>query len=70
MNKQTAVYSLQRKLKACRQCVDSKTLQLGLLQRKLQGVDEQVHCAKQKEVECQAATSKVIQQTTNVAYVT
>ena len=33
--RQSAVYSLQRKLKACRQALESKELHLGLLQKKV-----------------------------------
>lgn len=59
MSKQTAVYSLQRKLKACRQTVESKILQLGLLQRKVQGLEERVKGSGQRDAEWEAATSKV-----------
>ncbi|XP_064403759.1 coiled-coil domain-containing protein 170-like isoform X3 [Halichondria panicea] len=52
--KQTAVYTLQRKLKSCRQSLDSKELHLGLVQkkgRKMEKKMERLHtiATQQKE---------------------
>ena len=50
---------MQRKLKACRQSLESKTLQLGLVQRKLEGLEERLKGSGQKEAEWEAATTRV-----------
>ena len=59
VNKQTVIYSMQRKLKVCRQREESKTLHLRLLQRKLQELEERERSARHREVEWETATNKV-----------
>ena len=59
LTKQTAVYALQRKLKACRQSLQSKELHIGLLQRKTESLEHSLKTAGHKKTEWEAAVSKV-----------
>ncbi|XP_064403758.1 coiled-coil domain-containing protein 170-like isoform X2 [Halichondria panicea] len=56
--KQTAVYTLQRKLKSCRQSLDSKELHLGLVQKKVTVMEERLLSYTQKEKEWGASIDK------------
>ena len=60
LNKQTAVYSLQRKLKACRQTLESRELHLSLLQKKVEALQQKIKTSSHKESEMEAAISKVM----------
>lgn len=57
--KQTAIYTLQRRLKSCRQSLDSKELHLGLVQKKITILEEQLLNYAQKEKEWTASIDKV-----------
>lgn len=57
--KQTAVYTLQRKLKSCRQSLDSKELHLGLVQKKVTVLEEKLLSCAQKEKDWGASIDKV-----------
>ena len=57
--KQTALYSLQRKLKSSRQALEHKELQVSLLQRKVASLEERLIEVAQKEAEWDAAIDKV-----------
>lgn len=59
LNKQTALYSLQRKLKTCRQSEQNKELHLGLLQKKVEQLQASLKAASLRETECKASVSKV-----------
>lgn len=57
--KQSAVYSLQRKLKLCRQQLDSKEMHVNLLQKKVSALEARVTSAIEKETEWQNTLDKV-----------
>ena len=57
--KQTSVYTLQRKLKLCRQSLDSKELHLGLVQKKVTVLEEKLLSCVQKEKDREASIDKV-----------
>ena len=57
--RQSAVYSLQRKLKACRQGLESKELHLGLLQKKVAALEERLQTCSHREADWEATTEKV-----------
>ena len=57
--RQSAVYSLQRKLKACRQGLESKELHLGLLQKKVVALEERLQTCSHREADWEATTEKV-----------
>ncbi len=59
-DKQTSIYSLQRKVKCLKEQLDSKELHLDLLRKKLAGLEEErsAKCALEKEVDEHVAMSK------------
>ena len=57
--RQSAVYSLQRKLKACRQALESKELHLGLLQKKVAALEERLQTCSHREADWETTTEKV-----------
>ena len=57
--RQSAVYSLQRKLKACRQALESKELHLGLLQKKVAALEERLQMCSHREADWETTTEKV-----------
>ena len=57
--RQTAMYSLQRKLKTCRQTLDSKELHLGLVQKKVTVLEERILSYSKKEGEWENSIDKV-----------
>ena len=57
--RQSAVYSLQRRLKAGRQQLESKELHLGLLQKKVNSLEERLLTCSHREGDWEAATVKV-----------
>ena len=59
-DKQTAVYTLQRKLKSCRQSLESKELHLGLVQKKVTMLEERLLSYAQKEEEWKTMMDKVL----------
>ena len=66
--KQTAVYTLQRKLKSCRQSLESKELHLGLVQKKVSMLEERLLSYAQKEEEWKTMMDKVVECTHNVPH--
>ena len=59
LSKQTAVYSLQRKLKACRQALQSRELHMSLLQRKTDGLEQTMKESGRLKMELEGAVNKV-----------
>ena len=59
MDRQTAVYALQRKLKASRSSLESKELQVGVLQKKVAAMESKLQVHNSKETEWEAACDKV-----------
>lgn len=59
LSKQTALYSLQRKLKAARQAVQSKELHMSLLQKKVEGLEQSLRAGSRRETEWEANINKV-----------
>lgn len=57
--RQSSIYSLQRKLKSCRQQLETKELQVNLLQRKVSALESRVTIAIEKETEWQSTLDKV-----------
>ena len=57
--KQAMVYSLQRKLKSSRQALESRDLQVSLLQRKACGLEERMAEVVKKEAEMNAVLDRV-----------
>ena len=57
--RQSAVYSLQRRLKTARQQLESKELHLGLLQKKVTSLEERLLTYSHHEGDWEAATVKV-----------
>ncbi|XP_065919091.1 coiled-coil domain-containing protein 170-like [Dysidea avara] len=57
--KSSAVYSLQRKLKAARQALESKELHLGLLERKVTALDERIIAYNKEETHRESSVQKV-----------
>lgn len=57
--KSSAVYSLQRKLKAARQALESKELHLGLLERKVTVLDERIIAYNKEETHRESSVQKV-----------
>ncbi len=57
--RQSAVYTLQRKLKACRQNLESKDLHTGLLQKKVAALEEKVKTYGHQESGLETAMDKV-----------
>lgn len=53
------MYSLQRKLKACRQQLEGKELHLGLLQKKVASLEERLLTFSHRETDWEAAVNKV-----------
>ncbi len=53
------MYSLQRKLKACRQKLESRELQMNLLQGKVAGLEQKRKTFSHMESEWDSAHSKV-----------
>ena len=60
--KQAAVYSLQRKLKSSRQALESRDLQVSLLQRKVCGLEDRMNDVVKKEAEMNTVLDKVSEQ--------
>lgn len=58
-SRQTAIYSLQRKLKTCRRALESKELHLSLLQSKVEGLEQRLRTASHSESEWKTAVNKV-----------
>ena len=56
--KQTAVYSLQRKLKSSKQALESKELHLGLVQKKVVALEDRLQSYSQREAEWENTTNK------------
>ncbi|XP_019853081.1 PREDICTED: coiled-coil domain-containing protein 170-like [Amphimedon queenslandica] len=56
--KQSAVYSLQRKLKSTKQQLESKELHVNLLQRKVTALEERVTVATERETEMQSTMNR------------
>lgn len=50
-DKQTAIYSLQRKLKSLKQQLETKDMHLGLMQRKAASLEEKLTDVVHKEVQ-------------------
>ena len=61
MEKQCSVYTLQRKLKVCKQALDSKELHNGLLQKKIISLEGRLLTAQQNEAEWGNAVEKVME---------
>ena len=59
MERQCSVYTLQRKLKACKQSLDSKELHNALLQKKIVSLEERLLSIQRNEVEWENAAEKV-----------
>lgn len=59
VSKQTAVYSLQRKLKTCKQTILSKELQANLLQKKVEALEQNSKSSTRVERELEEAGIKV-----------
>ncbi len=59
MSKQTAVYSLQRKLKTCKQSILSKELQVSLLQKKVEALEQSSKSSTHMERDLEEASKKV-----------
>ena len=59
VERQSAFYSLQRKHKSCRQQLETKELQLALLQRKVATVDQRLGEMTLKESEWDSTIDKV-----------
>lgn len=57
--KTSAVYSLQRKLKAARQALESKELHLGLLERKVTTLEERIVSYNEGETHRESTSQKV-----------
>lgn len=57
--KTSAVYSLQRKLKASRQALESKELHLGLLERKVATLEERIVTYNEGETHRESNSQKV-----------
>lgn len=59
VERQCSVYSLQRKLKACRQALESKELHNGLLQKKIVTLEGRLLSIQRNEVEWEKTVEKV-----------
>ena len=59
LRKQTAIYSLQRKLKACQQDLRSKELHMSLLQKKMENLEPSLKSTGYQKKELESATSNV-----------
>lgn len=59
MERQCSVYSLQRKLKASRQALESKELHNGLLQKKIVSLEGRLISIQRNEVEWEKTIEKV-----------
>ena len=56
--KQTAVYSLQRKLKSTKQALESKELHLGLVQKKVLALEDRLQTYSHREADWENTTHK------------
>lgn len=59
LSKQTAIYSLQRKLKACQQTLQSRELHMSLLQKKVESLEQSLKATSRRESEWEANLNKV-----------
>ena len=59
VNKQTAVYSLQRKLKTCKQSILSKELHMSLLQKKVESLEQSSKTNAHMQKDIEEASKKV-----------
>ena len=57
--KQSMMYSLQRKLKSCRQALESKELHLGLVQKKVISLEDRLQTCNHRESDWEDAVNKV-----------
>ena len=56
--KQTAIYTLQRKLKSSRQALESKELHLGLVQKKVVALEDRLQTYSHREADWENTTNK------------
>ena len=59
VSKQTAVYTLQRKLKTCKQSILSKELHMNLLQKKVEAMERDSKTATHMQGDLDQASKKV-----------
>lgn len=57
-DKQTTIYSLQRKLKSSKQALDSKELHLGLVQKKVLALEDRLQTYSYREADWESTTNK------------
>lgn len=57
--RQSTMYSLQRKLKSCRQALESKELHLGLVQKKVVSLEDRLQTYSHRETDWEDAVNKV-----------
>ena len=57
-DKQTAFYSLQRKLKSTKQALESKELHFGLVQKKVLALEDRLQTYSHREADWESTTNK------------